>query len=206
MKKSWTAPKTIFFLRALFLVSVLSLPFTGCSLFRQRPPVSADPESARQVYEIRQATEKYLDIERAQADGYFRASGYTPNMGYQFAHPKFFSGFDLRRPPILLYDEHNGKWDLMGVVFVVGTDKNPKSALPFRGAEYLKRPMACQYTDGATLPSEKEEACPKEHPLTHAPLGLWRPDLWIMSAWVWYPNPNGVFSLYNPLLQASVGP
>ena len=187
---------------AIALLLALTLSLEGCSRFRRRPILSGDSRSAEQVYEIRQATRKYLDVERAEAEGYFRASGYIPNMGYQFANPRFFLEFDLQRPPILLYDEHDGRWELTGAVFVVPYDKNPKSELPFKEAQYLKSPGACRYRDGTTLPGQNENGCPTEHPTTHAPLGLWHPDLWIMSAWVWYPNPNGVFSLYNPLLQA----
>jgi hypothetical protein len=177
----------------------LILLMGGCGFFSKRT-LSADPESARQVNEIRLATEKYRDIDRAQADGYFRASGYIPNLGYQYANPKLFSKFELQRPPILLYDDRDGQWDLTGVAYVAPFDKNPKTFLPFKKAEYKKQPMICRYLDGTSLEAPNMEACPKEHPITHAALGLWHPDIWIMSAWVWYPNPNGLFSLFNPLL------
>jgi hypothetical protein len=193
----------------IFLFWALFLLVAACSSFRQKSLSSSDPESARQVYEIRQGTQKYLDIERARADGYLRTSGYIPNMGYQFANPKFFSTdgkYDLRRPPILLYDEREGNWELIGVGFGVGMDKNPKQVLPFRQAEYLKRASACHYTDGTTIPSDSIDGCPKEHPLTHTPMEWWHGNIWVMSAWVWYPNPNGVFSLYNPLLQIPIAP
>jgi len=172
----------------------------GCGLFGKRAPLSADPKTARQVYDIRLATEKYRDVEKAEADGYFRASGYIPNMGYQFANPKLFGKFDLQHPPILLYNERDGKWDLIGVVYAAPFDKNPKGSLPFKEAEYKKQPMTCRYQDGTSLDAPNADACPKENPITHAAFGLWHPDLWIMSAWIWYPNPNGLFSLFNPLL------
>ena len=187
---TWMTTGGIFFLLLL----------GGCGFFSKHAALSADPESARQVYEIRLATEKYRDVERAQADGYFRASGYIPNMGYQFANPKFFSTFDLQHPPILLYNERDGRWDLTAVSYVTAFNKNPKTLLPFKKAEYEKQSMTCRYLDGTSLDAPGMEACPKEHPITQAALGLWHPDLWVMSAWVWYPNPNGLFSLFNPLL------
>ncbi|MFQ5781040.1 MAG: hypothetical protein ACE5HN_09695, partial [Nitrospiria bacterium] len=61
----------------------------------------------------------------------------------------------------------------------------------------------CRYQDGTGLFSKTSEACPKENPQTRSPLGFWHPDLWVMTAWVWYPNPNGLFSLFNPLINAS---
>lgn len=183
------------------LLFLLVFLLGGCALFGGRPSMpEVSQESARQVYEIRLATEKYRDIEKAEADGYFRFTGYIPNMGYQFANPKRFSGFDLRRPPILIYDERDGRFDLTGVMFVGGLDRSPGSVLPFKGAEFMKHPMMCHYQDGTNLNLERAEQCPQEHPLTQAPLVFWHPDLWMMSAWVWYPNPNGLFSLYNPLL------
>lgn len=172
----------------------------GCSFFGRRQASPADPQTARQVHEVRQATERYRDVQRAEADGYFRSSGYIPSVGYQFANPKFFSSFDIRRPPILLYDERDGKMELTGVGFLTPFDKNPKSLLPFRNAEYMKHPAECHYKDGTVVDKAKEAECPKAHPITEAALGLWHPDLWVMSAWVWYPNPNGLFSLNNPLL------
>ncbi len=185
--------------------SVLLLVFFllgGCSYFSRRSAPGVSSETARQVYEIRVATEKYRDIDKARADGYFRFTGYIPNMGYQFANPKLFSGsgFDLRRPPILIYDERDGRFELTGVMFITAIDRNPGSVLPFKGAEFMKHPMMCHFEDGTNLNLEKQEQCPKEHPLTKAPLVFWHPDLWVMSAWVWYPNPNGLFALYNPLL------
>ncbi|MBI3803735.1 MAG: hypothetical protein HY282_08235 [Nitrospirae bacterium] len=179
---------------------LLALLAGGCSSFGRRAAPSVSPEAGRQVYEIRLATEKYRDVEKAQADGYFRFTGYIPNMGYQFANPKLFSGFDLRHPPILIYDERDGRWELIGVMFVTPIDRNPGKSLPFRDAEFMKHPMMCHFQDGTNLNLAKEDQCPKEHPLTKAPLAFWHPDLWVMSAWVWYPNPNGLFALYNPLL------
>lgn len=179
---------------------LLAFLLNGCSSFRRSASMpGVSQESARQVYDIRLATEKYRDIEKAQADGYFRFTGYIPNMGYQFANPKLFSGFDLKRPPILIYDERDGRFELTGVMFVSGIDRSPGKVLPFKGAEFMKHPMMCHYQDGTNLNLEKAEQCPEEHPLTKAPLVFWHPDLWVMSAWVWYPNPNGLFALYNPL-------
>lgn len=181
---------------ALLLLTVL---LAGCSSFGKRSQ-TAGADAGRQVYEIRLATEKYRDIEKARADGYFRFTGYIPNLGYQLANPKLFSGFDPRRPPILIYDEREGRWELIGVAFVAPIDRNPGKSLPFKEAEFMKHPTMCHYEDGTNLSASKEEQCPREHTLTKSPLVFWHPDLWVMSAWVWYPNPNGLFALYNPLL------
>ena len=179
---------------------LLAFLLGGCSSFGRHSMPGVSPETGRQVYEIRLATEKYRDLDKAQADGYFRFTGYVPNMGYQYANPKLFSGFNLRQPPILNYDERDGRFELTGVMFISAIDRSPGSVLPFKGAEFMKHPMMCHYQDGTNLNLEKQEQCPAEHPLTKAALVFWHPDLWMMSAWIWYPNPNGLFSLYNPLL------
>lgn len=204
MKKRFRSDRVRFIpigMRGGGLLLLIAFLLGGCASFRGRSSVpGVSQEAARQVYEIRLATEKYRDIEKAQADGYFRFTGYTPNVGYQFANPKLFSGFDLKRPPILIYDERDGRFELTGVMFISGIDRSPGKVLPFKGAEFMKHPMMCHYQDGTNLNLDKAEQCPEEHPLTKAPLVFWHPDLWMMSAWVWYPNPNGLFSLYNPLL------
>lgn len=204
MKKRFRSDRLRFIpigIRGGGLLLLIAFLLGGCSSFRGRSSVpGVSPEAARQVYDIRMATEKYRDIEKAQADGYFRFTGYIPNIGYQFANPKLFSGFDLKRPPILIYDERDGRYELTGVVFIAPINKSPGKVLPFKEAEFMKHPMMCHYQDGTNLNLEKEEQCPQEHPLTQSALVFWHPELWMMSAWVWYPNPNGLFSLYNPLL------
>lgn len=70
--------------------------------------------SAKLVARIRKATAKYLDVEKAEADGYIRISGMVPNMGYHFRNPKI-RGFDLEKPNLLLYIKQDGKFKLAGV-------------------------------------------------------------------------------------------
>jgi len=181
------------------LLGIFSLALASCASFSKPNP--ADSETAWQIFEIRQGTYPYLNIERAKADGYFKASGYIPQQGYQFYNPRYLNFFDLRRPPILLYSEHDGRWQLLGAMFAVPRESNPTRALPFKRAEFLKHPSMCHYQDGTTLPAKSADACLKEHPLTKAELQLWHPELWLGTVWAWMPNPNGLFALFNPILE-----
>jgi hypothetical protein len=176
------------------------LGVAGCASFTKPNP--ADAETARQILEIRQGTDRYLDIKKAKADGYFRGTGYIPRQGYQFYNPGYLSFFDLKRPPILLYDEHNGRWQLLGVMFVVPSGADPTRVLPFKGAEFLAHEPMCHYLDGTVMVAKEPTDCPKVQSLTGAELGLWHPSLWLVAVWAWSHNPNGLFALFNPILDA----
>src|SRR5215475_1180704 len=99
-------------------------------------PVAASPSIAHTrsadeiVAEVRRATEPYLDIARARADGFVQVSGMEAGHGYHFINlnaPAFaatgvVSGtLDLTRPPMLLYVEREGVWKLAGVEYALPT-------------------------------------------------------------------------------------
>jgi hypothetical protein len=42
---------------------------------------------------------------------------------------------------------------------------------------------------------------PHTSPETGAAFGFWHPDLVTMHVWLLYPNPDGVFASYNPLVK-----
>src|SRR5437588_7798632 len=80
--------------------------------------------------EVRQATARYLDVERARADGFVQISGMEPRHGYHFARVDAraaivtaLSGgsLDLARPPMLLYVERQVAWQLAGVEYALPT-------------------------------------------------------------------------------------
>ena len=71
---------------------------------------------------VREATEKYVDIEEAFADGYVQSTEEVPNMGAHFVQPwRMLDGkFDPKRPEILLYtSDDQGDWTLVGTSFVL---------------------------------------------------------------------------------------
>jgi hypothetical protein len=119
-----------------------------------------------------------------------------PNMGYHFMNPKV-SGFDVRKPQILVYEHHGGTWQL-GALEWVFPSKPAKPPLP--GAQYGVFAAACHYVDVTFVPQTVQAKCASKSPQTEAKFSFWHPRLITMHLWVWYPNPSGVFTGTNPLV------
>src|SRR6185436_9057687 len=100
---------------------------------------------ASQVAAARLATAKYAtDLDRAKQDGYVVLTQMIPDMGWHFVNPKI-KGFDVTKPPILVYGKHASTWQLVAFEWVF-PDK-PKSP-PLPGATYGAFGAACHYKDG----------------------------------------------------------
>jgi hypothetical protein len=119
-----------------------------------------------------------------------------PNMGYHYLNPKI-DGFDVTKPPILVYVHKGDAWELVALEWVY--PKKP-AAPPIKGATYGSFDAACHYKDGTFIKAYAEATCVKRHPTTGAEFAFWHPPLVTFHVWIWYPNPNGVFGEYNPLL------
>ena len=119
-----------------------------------------------------------------------------PNMGYHFLNPHV-QGFDVRKPPILVYERRGGAWQL-GALEWVFTSKPATPPLP--GARYGTFPAACHYLDGTFVPESAQSMCPTNSPQTGAAFNFWHPDLITLHFWIWYPNPAGLYSSMNPLV------
>jgi hypothetical protein len=147
----------------------------------------------------RAATAKYVtNLEQAKADGYGIITKMIPNMGYHYMNPNV-KGFDVRRPPILVYEHQGNTWQL-GAIEWVFPAKPAKPPLP--GARYGAFGAGCHYTDGTFYPADSQDACPKTAPSTGAAFNFWHPPLVTMHVWLWYPNPSGLFASTNPLVAA----
>jgi len=98
------------------ILAVVTSPVTA-----QAPPSTPDAV----VAEVRRATARYLDIASARTDGYLQASGMEARHGYHFVQPTaqaraLATGtLDLARPPVLLYVERDGVWQLAGVEYAL---------------------------------------------------------------------------------------
>jgi hypothetical protein len=136
------------------------------------------------------------DLDAAKAAGYSRQI--TPmmtNMGYHYMDPTV-TGFDLRRPPILVYVRSGDTNQLVAAEWVFPS-KPAKAPLP--GAKYGTFPAACHYDDGTFVAQKREKACaPKS--AGGAGFTFWHPDLVTLHLWLWYPNPDGVFNSTNALV------
>ena len=150
-----------------------------------------------QVALARLATEKYVtDLGRAKADGYQIITKMIPTMGYHFMNPKV-KGFDIQKPPILVYEHRGANWQLGAIEWVfTSLPKTP----PLPGAKYGSFGAGCHYTDGTFVPANAQSACPAKAPGSKAAFTFWHPRLVTMHLWLWYPNPGGLFASTNSLV------
>lgn len=167
-------------------------------------PASATVEAI--LAEVRQATAKYLDVERARADGFVQLSGMEPRHGYHFARVDAGAWFgtvlaggqlDLARPPMLMYVERQGVWQLAGVEYALPARP---ATNPFPGAEWHEHEASCHYRDFRELPGPRASDCAPRHPESGEPFVLWHPAFAVVHVWAWYPNPDGPFAAENRYL------
>ena len=118
-----------------------------------------------------------------------------PNMGFHYLNPHI-SGFNIRKPQILVYEHTKTGWQLGALEWVF--TKMPKSP-PLPNATFGQFPAACHYADGTFIPDKNSSTCAKKAP-SGAKFTFWHPDLITMHVWLWYPNPAGLFSGTNPLV------
>ena len=160
-----------------------------------RPAVS--PSLTQQLAEARLATAKYAtNLAKAKADGYEIITPMMPNMGIHFLNPKV-QGFNIRKPPILVYEHSGRQWQLGALEWVFTS--MPKTP-PLANATFGLFPAACHYKDGTFIADENSKTCKKTNPKTGSKFNFWHPDLTTMHVWIWYPNPAGLYSSTNPLV------
>jgi hypothetical protein len=149
--------------------------------------------------EARLATAKYAtDLARARRDGYtVTVTRHIPDMGWHFLNPKY-TKFDVTKPAILVYVKRGARWQLVAFEWVFPAKPARK---PLPGATYGSFGAACHYQDGTFTFTAAEADCPKTSPESGAGFGFWHPDLVTLHAWVWYPNPDGIFAGTNPLMR-----
>jgi hypothetical protein len=154
-------------------------------------------ELVAQLALARAATAKYVtNLQQAKADGYGVITKMIPNMGYHYMNANV-KGFDVRKPPILVYEHQGNTWQL-GAIEWVFPSKPAKPPLP--GARYGAFGAGCHYLDGSFYPADSQDACPKTAPNTGAAFNFWHPPLVTLHVWLWYPNPSGLFASTNPLV------
>ncbi|HEU4898090.1 MAG TPA: hypothetical protein VFX88_11100 [Actinomycetota bacterium] len=165
------------------------------------PPATAASDGdtlATQLARARLATGRYAtNLGAAKADGYQIITRMIPDMGWHFLNPAI-QGFDVTKPAILVYERRGRSWQL-GALEWVFTETPASPPLP--GATYGSFPAACHYTDGTFVFARVQELCAKRSPETGARFNFWHPDLVTLHVWLWYPNPDGLYSGTNPLVR-----
>jgi hypothetical protein len=165
-----------------------------------RPAAAAGDAAslAVQLAKARIATGKYAtSLRAAKADGYQIITRDIPDMGWHFLNPHV-QGFDIRKPPILVYERHGNAWQLGALEWVF---PSKPATPPLPGATYGAFGAACHYTDGTFVFAASQDLCAPRSPQTGAPFNFWHPDLVTLHVWLWYPNPSGLYSGTNPYVR-----
>jgi hypothetical protein len=103
---------------------VAFLSFTSFAL-AQHNMQAAGKDNVRLVKIVRDATQQYLDINKAIADGYGPFLGCVSGsdhgaMGIHYVNPTLLNGtVDVTHPQALIYEPSNGRMKLVGVEFIV---------------------------------------------------------------------------------------
>jgi hypothetical protein len=150
---------------------------------------------ARQLAKARVATAKYaFDLGKAKKAGYKQITPVMHNMGLHYLNPDV-KGFDVTKPPILVYSRRDGKYQLGALEWVFPT--KPKKP-PLKGATYGSFPAACHYDDGTFVTASSQDDCAPEK--NGSKFFFWHPDLVTLHVWLWYPNPDGLYASMNPFV------
>jgi hypothetical protein len=153
---------------------------------------------ASQLARARLATARYAtSLRAAKADGYQIITRMIPDMGWHFLNPTI-QGFDVTKPPILVYERHGHSWQLAALEWVF-TERPATPPLP--GATYGSFAAACHYKDGTFVAASSQDDCAKRSPQTGAAFNFWHPDLVTLHVWLWYPNPSGLYNGTNPYIR-----
>lgn len=130
------------------------------------------PKTVEELKLARAASAKYQNINNAKADGYSDINVVIPNMGYHFMKTAYVDNqFEIERPEILVYNKKdNGQIELVAVEYAIPIPLSPNQA-------------PAGFTGDADV-------------WTYSTVF----NLWLLHAWVWENNPDGVFNSTNPLV------
>ncbi len=139
-------------------------------------PADLTSSQRQQLAAVRQATAKYHNVDKALADGYIAAPHCVAvpglgTMGFHYINPTLMMdpAIDPLQPEVLLYVPSGNGLKLVAVEYLVFDTGQPH---PTVFGMPLHGPMA-----------------------GHEP-GM--PVHYDLHAWVWHPNPNGMFTDFNP--------
>ena len=146
-----------------------------------------DNSEAAFIESARAATAKYQDRSVAIADGYRQIGSDFPAMGEHWINiGLLFDGkFEPAHPEVLTYVVVSGKPQLLGVAYV----------LPLlRGESAPDWPVSKDKWHDHFRTLEDETALPRHHTAGQDGDG---PRLTMLHAWIWLPNPAGMFAPDN---------
>jgi hypothetical protein len=136
---------------------------------------SGDGLASTTIWQLQQArahTARYRKLENALKDGYVNINVVMPNMGHHYMKPELLDAeFSYKTPEILVYNKlSDGSHVLVAVEYAVPIPLMPNTAPD--GFDGMNDVWT--YHTGF--------------------------NLWLLHAWVWMYNPEGVFNPTNPLV------
>ncbi len=196
---------------SLWIVSTLFLwPATSAAHgeHHHRLPDSALLDA--QLEQVRHHTARYRDHRTAVLEGFRRFGDEAPLVGEHWYHPdRVRRPLDLERPSTLLYARIRGRMELVGVAFTVY--RRPGDPMPEGFAGDLDH---WHVHDMEKIARTLAEGRPVLQRIVDERIrrgrfggGDGRTLLTMTHAWVWLPNPDGVFAHYNralPYLKAGL--
>ncbi|MEO5580275.1 MAG: hypothetical protein ABIR58_06420 [Gemmatimonadaceae bacterium] len=146
-----------------------------------------DASVTRLLDGTRKAAGEFHDRRAAIASGYRRIGPDVPSMGEHWISPRLVvaDSFDVNRPALLTYIMVAGQPALTGVVYAVPLTAGQSPPTIF-GSD------AMWHEHNGTL--DEEALLPDHHTAPSAAKGT---RLSILHAWLWSPNPQGMFATDN---------
>lgn len=128
--------------------------------------------------EVRSATAEFQDVSNAEAAGYQQTSPFVPGMGYHYVNPGLLDGtVNPTEPEALVYVDNPAQDDKRRLVAV----------------EYIIPYQVISSDASATQLDDKFPGVDGDK--WHAEDEI---NAWTLHAWIWYPNPEGLFHPTNP--------
>ena len=143
-----------------------------------------DPVVLTELAHVRQATDKYHDVNVALADGFIRTPACVASpdggMGIHFINPARLMdpAENILEPEILLYNETADGLKLIGVEYFYGIGA-PDTPVPNPAP-----PSPVLF--GRTFDGPMEQHEPGQ------------PPHYDLHVWIWQANPSGMFAMWNP--------
>jgi hypothetical protein len=150
----------------------------------------------RQLTAAKAASRKYRDIDAARAAGYYQVTQFIPGLGLHLANLSIpNTTFDPARPQILLYQpDAKGGMRLVGVAYqYLHTNDTPPAGFAGGSDVWHYHTNLCFQRGGSVTIAGDEASCRAVGGLVFQ-----KQTAWLLHAWIWKANPDGVFTEVNP--------
>lgn len=160
-------------------VAMASMAFLTFASFASAQHEMHEANNSKLAQLVRNATEQFLDVNKAVAAGYGPLFGCVSGsdhgaMGIHYVNPAYLNGtINLNQPQALIYEPSDGKLKLVGVEYVADA------------ATWLKSNSAPPVLEGQVFL------------FVDAPNRFTIPSFFELHVWAWRDNPKGAFVDWN---------